>query len=97
MQLAWWASGRGTDQLLVDASIEFAMSRGVYIVPEIDSPLSGKPSPSSSVAASALALEDDEKDSGTATALSSSSPNNSMGSFPLDLSGPCAHTKGAAV
>ncbi|KAG0523906.1 hypothetical protein BDA96_07G163500 [Sorghum bicolor] len=52
-----------------------------------------RPAPSSSaVAASALlALEDDEDDPGAAAALSSS-PNDSAGSFPLDLGGgPHAH------
>jgi homeobox-leucine zipper protein len=48
-----------------------------------------------SVAGSALALEDDEEEPGAAAL--SSSPNDSAGSFPLDLGGPRAHAEGAAA
>jgi homeobox-leucine zipper protein len=47
------------------------------------------------VVGSALALEDDEEDPNV-IALSSS-PNDSVGSFPLDLGGPQAHAKAAAA
>jgi homeobox-leucine zipper protein len=47
------------------------------------------------VAGSALALEDEEEDPNAAALLSS--PNDSVGSFPLDLGGPQAHAKAAAA